>query len=184
MISKAKEMKPEKLADEIEKIILAVTDAYAGDIVALQDQIYNRLARILKDLELDSEGYIKQSAANRTILNQAESAIDEILPGKSFTDAVSKTLNSINSINTLNADYFYTISESFNENRNFIRSLQTQTLESIESTLLQDGLTAQIKNPLTDILNRNVNSGGQFSGFLEEIRDFVKGNNQVEGRIL
>lgn len=177
-------MKPEKLADEIERIILAVTDAYGQDIIALQDQIYNRLARILKDLELDSEGYIKQSAANRTILNQAESTIDEILPGKSFTEAVSNTLSSINSINTLNADYFSTISENFNENRNFIRSLQTQTIESIESTLLQDGLTAQIKNPLTDILNRNINSGGQFSGFLEEVRAFVKGNPDVEGRIL
>lgn len=184
MISKANEMKPEKLADEIEKIIQVVTDAYGQDIIALQEQIYNRLARILKDLELDSEGYIKQSAANRTILNQAESAIDEILPGKSFTDAVSNTLSSINSINTLNANYFSSISEGFKENRNFIRSLQAQTIESMESTLLQDGLTAQIKNPLTDMLNRNVNSGGQFSGFLEEIRDFVKGNQNVEGRIL
>lgn len=184
MTSKARGMKPEKLADEIERIILAVTDAYASDVVSLQDTLYNRLARILKDLELDSEGYIKQSAANRTILNQAEIAIDEILPGKSFTEAVSNSLSAINTINDLNTGYFSSVSETFNENRNFIKSLQAQTVESIESTLLQDGLTAQIKNPLSDILNRNVNAGGQFSGFLEEVRAFIKGNDQVEGRIL
>lgn len=177
-------MNPENLANEIERIIQSVTDAFGQDIIALQDQIYSRLSRILKDLELDSEGYIKQTAANRSILIDAESAIDELLPGRSFTEAVSSTLGTINTINTLNADYFSTVSEGFKENRNFIKSLQTQTIESIESTLLQDGLTAQIKNPLTDILNRNVNSGGQFSGFLEEVRAFVKGDDQVEGRIL
>lgn len=177
-------MKAEKLADEIEKIILAVTDTYAGEITAIQDQIYNRLARILKDLELDSEGYIKQSAANRSVLNTAESALGELIPGASFVQAVSSTLGSINTINELNASYFSSISETFSENRNFIKSLQAQTIESIESTLLQDGLTAEITNPLVDILNRNVNSGGQFSGFLEEIRDFVKGNPNVDGRIL
>ncbi len=104
-------MNPENLANEIERVIQAVTDAYGKDIVALQDQIYSRLSRILKDLELDSEGYIKQSAANRAILIQAESAIDELLPGRSFTEAVSSTLGTIGTINTLNADYFSTVSK-------------------------------------------------------------------------
>lgn len=177
-------MNPEKLAQEIENIILAVTETYAKDIVALQDALYNRLSRILKDLELDSEGYIKQSAANRSILMNAEVALDEMLPGATFTEAVSKTLGTINTINELNAGYFSTVSDGFKESRNFIKSLQTQTIESIESTLLQDGLTMQIKNPLTDILNRNVNAGGQFGGFLEEVRNFVKGNTDLDGRLL
>lgn len=177
-------MKPEKLADEIEKIILNVTDAYANDITGLQDSFYNRLIRILKDLELDSEGYIKQSAANRSIMNQAESAINELLPGQAFTEAVSGTLSAINTIDNLNVNYFKSVSEGFNENRNFIKSLQAQTVKSIESTLLEDGLTVQVKNPLVDILNRNINSGGQFNGFLEELRTFIKGNDGVDGRIL
>lgn len=177
-------MKPEKLADEIEKIILNVTDAYANDITGLQDSFYNRLVRILKDLELDSEGHIKQSAANRSILNSAESAIDELLPGASFTEAVSKTISSINVIDGLNVSYFNSISEGFNENRNFIKSLQTRTVEAIENNLLGDGLKAQIKNPLSEILNSNINSGGQFSGFLEQVREFIKGNDDLEGRLM
>src|SRR6186713_2856093 len=131
-------MKPEKLADEIEKIIIAVTETFASEVIDLQDKIYSALTRILKDLELDDEGYIRQSAANRSILNQADMAVDELLPGRSFTDAVSSTLSSIPTINDLNAEYFSSISESFSESRNFIKSLQTQTIESIESTLLED----------------------------------------------
>jgi hypothetical protein len=177
-------MKPENLANDIEKIILNVTDTYAEEVIGIQDSIYNRLVRVLKDLELDSDGYIKQSAANRAILYKAESSLDELLPGQSFTDAVSRTISSINVIDELNVSYFSSISEGFNENRNFIKSLQAQTVESIEGTLLQDGLTSQIKSPLTDILNRNVNSGGQFNGFLEELRTFIKGNTDLDGRLL
>lgn len=177
-------MSPNRVADEIEKIIIAVTDRYAGEITTLEESIYNRLVSILKDLELDSDGYIKQSAANRTVLNQAESAIDELLPGSSFTQIVSNTLESINTINSLNTEYFTGVSDNFNENRNFIKSLQTRTVESIENNLLGDGLKAQIKNPLSEILNKNINSGGQFSGFLEEVRGFIKGTPELDGRLV
>ncbi len=177
-------MNPEKLGKEIEQIVLAIVDSFSIEVTELQNQVYGRLTKILKDLDLDSEGYIKQSAANRTILNEAESAVNELLPGQSFTDAVSRTLGTINTINELNAGYFSSVSESFSENRNFIKSLQAQTIESIETTLLSDGLTVQVKNPLVDILNRNVNSGGQFSGFLEEIRNFVIGSPQADPKLL
>jgi hypothetical protein len=177
-------MGPNNLADEIERVIIAVTDAYGLEIESLQNTFYNRLVTILKDLEIDSEGYIKQSAANRTILNQAESAIDELLPGTSYTDTVSRTLESINTVNSLNANYFGEVSESFNENRNFIKSLQTRTIESIETNLLGDGLKAQIKNPLAEILSNNINSGGQFSGFLEQVRSFIKGTPDLDGRLI
>jgi hypothetical protein len=177
-------MTPSKLANDIEKIILAVTDTYASEISGIQNSIYNTLVNILKDLDLDSEGYINQSAANRAILSKAESSLAELLPGSSFIQSVSDTLTAIPRIDELNNKYFSGVSDSFKENRNFIKSLQSQAIESIESNLLQDGLTAQVRNPLIDILNRNVNSGGKFSGFLEEVRDFVKGNEDVEGRIL
>lgn len=177
-------MNPAQLAVEIERIILSSTDKYASQVDELQIFIYNRLVRILKDLELDPDGYIKQTASNRNILRDAENALDELLPGEDFTLVVSKTLQSIAVLDKVNSDYFVSIADSFNENRNFVKSLQAQTIEGIETTLLQDGLTVQIKFPLTEILNRNVNSGGQFSGFLEEIRNFIRGNTELDGRLL
>lgn len=177
-------MSPEKLADEIERIILLTASNYSDEITSFQEELYNRLVSVLKDLEVDSEGYIKQSSHNRSILSKADEVLSELLPGESFTEAVSRTLEAIPLINEANSNYFSSISEGFTENRNFIKSLQKQTAESIERTLLEDGLTAQIRGPLTDILNRNINTGGKFSGFLEEIQSFIKGNDQVEGRIL
>lgn len=177
-------MNPDELANDVEKIIVSITDAYATQAGVIQNAVYNKLATILKDLELDPDGYIKQSAANRAILNQAEQAVDELLPGSSLTEAVSKTLNALPKLNDINIEYFSGVSESFNENRNFIKSLQSRTVEGIENAILSDGLKAQVKNPLSEILNQNINSGGQFSGFLEQVRDFVKGTPDLDGRLV
>lgn len=177
-------MKPEKLATSIDEIIRLTIERYSRGINGFESELYDQISTVLKDLELDSEGYIKQSAANRQILYKAESVVSELLPGESFSSIISKALEAVPAIESTAAEYFSSMSDKFKENRTFISSLQKQTIETIERTLLDDGLTAQIKGPLTDILNRNINTGGKFSGFLEEIRAFVKGNDEVEGRIL
>lgn len=177
-------MRPEALAAAVEKIIVDTTDDYAKAAIEIQEALYNKLLRTLKGLELDNDGYILQSNANRKILSQAEEIVNEQLPGVKFTKSVSDTLGAIPKVDALNNQYFSSVSDAFKENRNFIKSLQQQTVSSIESNLLQDGLKAQVKNPIIDILNRNVNSGGQFKGFLDELRTFITGDNKVEGRVL
>ncbi len=177
-------MSAQELAEEIESIVLSATEVFGEGVEKVQGVLYNRLLSVLKDLELDSEGYIKQSALNRRILYEAENVINEYLPGESLTQMISRSLVTIPELDSLNTTYAFKISDSFKPNRTYFKSLQSQTIQNIESTLLQDGLTAQIKNPLVDILNQNINSGGLFSGFLEQIQNFVKGNEEIEGRIL
>lgn len=177
-------MKPEALAAAIENTIISVSDNYAKTAIEIQEALFAKLLTTLKGLELDSDGYIIQSTANRKVLASAEEVVNDYLPGNKFTKSVSETLGAIPKIDALNNSYFSSISEGFKENRNFIKSLQNQTISSIETNLLQDGLKVQVKNPIVDILNRNVNSGGQFKGFLDELRTFVIGNEKVEGRVL
>lgn len=177
-------MSAQQLAEEIEASIQSTIEAFTSQVEAFQGTLDSRLLSVLKGLELDEQGYIKQSAANRRILYDAENLIYELLPGEKFTAIVSTALTVIPALDALNTDYLSGISDGFDAGRKFISSLQKQTISSIESNLLQDGLTASIKNPLIDILNQNVNSGGQFSGFLDQVRNFIEGDNEVEGRVL
>lgn len=177
-------MNPEALAQQIELAILSSIDNYSAAVESLQGTIYNRLLSVLKNLSLDSEGYILQNAANRSILLQAENALDELLPGESLTRAVSRSLEVISEIDQLNESYFSSISENFKANRVFLKSLQTQAIQSVENAILQDGLQFMVKGPLTDILNQNINSGGQFSGFLDQLRNFIRGTEENPSRLL
>lgn len=177
-------MNPKQLAEEIERLVIDTTEKFGQSVEGLQGTLYNKLLAVLKDLEIDSEGYIKQTAENRNILFYAENIINEYLPGDRLTSIISNSVSVIPNIDNFNVNYFSSIFDNFNPNRNFAKSLQKATIENIEANLLNDGLTAQIKNPLSDILNQNINSGGNFSGFLKQVRDFVEGNDQVEGRVL
>lgn len=177
-------MSAQQLAEEIETLILSGVDVFSTEAERIQNLVYNRLVTSLKDLQLDADGYILQNNFNRKLLYEAESVIDQLLPGESLTRTVSNVLVIIPQIEALNAEYFLGISSKFKINRTFLSVLQNQTIEKIEGTLLQDGLKFSIREPLKDILSQNVNTGGNFSGMLQQVRNFIQGDETLNGRLL
>jgi hypothetical protein len=177
-------MDPEALARAIDLLIQNADKRYIESLTRIQAELNNQLLAILKDLELDAEGYIKQSANNRKILRDADKAINELFGSTPYTTAVSRYVSVIGKIDAQNVTYFSSLSESFSPNKQFLRNLQSDTIASIEKNILSDGLQSQVIEPLSKILNQNVNSGGKFAGFLEQVRNYILGNDQVEGRAM
>lgn len=177
-------MDPETLARAIDELINAADSRYVSAIGRVQRDLYNQLTVILSGLELDADGYIKQSAANRKVLTEADRKIQEVFSSSLYTTAVSNYVSVVPKVDLQNTKYFTAVDESFKPNKLFLKNLQADTIATIEKYVLQDGLQSQVINPLSQILNQNVNSGGQFSGFLEQIRTYVLGNDQVEGRAM
>lgn len=177
-------MKPEVLAGQIELLILSADTRFARAVENVQRNLVQQLTLSLKKLETDPDGYILQNSANRKVLGQAEDIVNSVFSDPYYVGAVTNYLQVIPKIDSLNEEYFSGISDSFKSNRVFIRSLQQQTIATIEKYVLQDGLQSQVVEPLVSILNQNINSGGQFSGFMEQVKTFVEGNDKVEGRAL
>lgn len=177
-------MTPNNLADSIEGLIIKANDKYAKRIASVQDQLYNAMTGKLKDLELDNDGYIKQTAANRKILRETQNIFDSTISNSIYEPALTDHIKVIPTINELNNDYFESISSAFKPNRVFIQQLQASTIETLNTYILNDGLTAQIRLPLNEILNQNINSGGSYTGMVKQVEAFIKGNNEVEGRLL
>lgn len=176
-------MLPDELARQIEEIILGADRRFAFSMNRVQNTLYESLLVIIKNLEVDNEGYILQNAANRKLLVEAEAKISEIFASNLYQNPVENFVFTIPKIDELNQKYFTTIPR-FKENKQFLKSLQTQTIKTVERYILQDGLQSQVVDPLIQILNQNVNIGGRFSGFLQQVQDYIKGNDKVEGRAL
>jgi hypothetical protein len=176
-------MTPEELAAEIENLIVGSTEKFSASMIRAQNRLYNRIIATLKDLELDGQGYIKQSAVNRKILREAQNTFDDLIKDPRYQGAVESQLRIIPKIDALNTMYFTSISKVFSANKNFIKDLQKQVIRDVNASLLNEGVIANVKIPLNNILGQNVNSGGSFAGFNDQLRNFIKGNN-VEGRLL
>ncbi len=177
-------MTASKLADSIEGLIIASNETYAGALVKVQSKLYNDLVEILRFVDVDDNGYIKQNAGNRAILRTAQSQFDKTIQGSIYQSALEQHLSVIPVIDDLNTTYFESISSAFKPNRVFIQQLQAQTIESVNSLILQEGLAAQVKIPLNQILGQNINSGTSFSGMLEQVRTFIKGDDTLDGRLI
>ncbi len=177
-------MTPEELAAEIENLIVGSSDQFSAAMIRAQNRLYNRIIGILKKLELDSEGYIKQSAANRKVLRDAQDTFDALIKSPAYIGVVEAQLKIIPKIDALNKTYFTSISKVFSPNKNFIKDLQKQVIRDVNSALLNEGVIFHVRQPLNSILNQNINSGGSFAGFTDQVRNFIKGNDQVDGRLL
>lgn len=175
-------MSPNEVANQIEQLILSANEKYAKTIAAIERSMYNRIAAVLKDLEVNKDGYIIQNAANRRLIKEAENIYYDTISSAAYVGSLQKYVSIIPKIDKLNQDYFSQFGK-FKDNKNYFKSLQNQVVNDMNTYILQDGVSAAIRTPLVEILNRNINSGGQFAGFLEEVKTFIVGND-TEGKLL
>lgn len=176
-------MKPESVASKIEEVILKEVGLFGQEVILVQKRLYNDFLGLVNQLELDSGGYIKQTAANRVILNKAEVTFNNSISTSSYHDAINRALGTINKLDAVNVAYFESIDSAFKLNRQFLTSLQNSTISTLENLVLNDGLNSQIRTPLLQILNQNVNSGGSYAGMVKQVQDYIVGGEN-EGKLL
>jgi hypothetical protein len=175
-------MTPKELANQIESASLRAINALNKVIIATQDEAYGDVIIVLKKLELDSEGYILQNAANRATIRETNRVFSKSIDQSGYLEGLNRFNVTFSSIDKLNIEYFNDFPK-FQPNKLFTRDLQKQIIADIESQLLNSGLESQVKIPLSQILNQNVNSGGSYSGMLDQVKDYIKGTDG-EGKLL
>jgi len=177
-------MTPEELAAKLESTIIAANEILGAGIITVQNSLYPQIVKVLKDLELDGEGLILQNAGNRAVINGAISTIDHKIESSQYKAVVEKYLGTVTEIDKLNVTYFEAISSAFKPSRQFLASLQKDTVKQIEELLFNSGLESQIITPLRTILNQNINSGGQFVDMIEQVKTYIKGTPTTDGKLL
>lgn len=173
-------MTPNQLSNELEKLLN--DDLYERQLTSIQASIYSQILVETKKLEVDKDGFIKQNQANRKILLKLNILVDRVIRQSNFKKATERQVKKISSINKLSEEYFKSF-EGFKPNRSYISSLQRQVIEDVNSYILTDGVQANFSTPLKQILNRNINSGGQYSGFLDELKTYIKGD-ESQGQLV
>lgn len=135
-------------------------------------------------MEIDKDGYIIQSQANRKILQKASNAFESSIKNSPYFDGIQDYLNAIPHLDKTNAEYFDFISQGYKPNAQYISSLKKDTVSSLESLLMNEGLESQIKAPLVGILNQNINSSAKFTDLLNQVQEYIVGSKELDGQLL
>jgi hypothetical protein len=175
-------MTPEELQNSLENKSLRAIERFNKIVITTQEDAYGRVVVVLKRLKVDRDGYIIQNSENRALIREANKTFAKAFE-RGYIQGLNQFTVTFAVIDDINDAYFAGF-DKFNINRQFMKSLQKEAIKEIESTLLNEGLESQIKAPLSKILNQNVNSGGSFSGMLDQVQSFIKGSPEVDGRLL
>jgi hypothetical protein len=177
-------MTPEELAAKLESTIIAANEILGTGIKSVQNSLYPQIVKVLKDLELDEEGLILQNAGNRAIINKSLTVLDQKVASSQYQNLIENYLKTIPAVDALSVTYFEALSDAFKPNRQFLASLQKQTVKQVEDLLFNQGFEASVKIPLSNVLNTSINSGGHFTDLLDSVRTFIKGTTDIDGKLL
>lgn len=177
-------MTPQQLSDRISTIAERAEQRLTKAVTKTQRELFDQMQTTLSKLELDGDGLIKQSQANRKILQKADRIFDRAVGQSGYYDSLGKFVDSIPEVATANGAYFDLILDAFVPDARYLKSLQKNSIATIESYLANDGLTSQLKQPLQEILSQNINTGASFGDLLKQVREFIVGTPDLDGRLM
>ncbi len=176
-------MTPDELSAKVETIVSKAESALTKQVNKTQAALFDQMGLLLNRLELDSQGLIIQNQANRKVLSQAETYYNKALNQSGYYESLNAIPNTIADITGANAAYFTTVIDGFSPDVQFIKSLQRQTIAQAESLLANEGVELILKQPITNILNQNANTGAAFNDLTKQLRTFIMGSPEVDGAL-
>lgn len=175
-------------ADDLSNRVGSITDKaverLSGAVTKTQNLLFDNVSALLSKLEVDENGLVKQNAANRKLLTKVDGIFNKSIRESGYYDSLDDYTDNIIRLTSANDQYFKFILDSFTVDAHYIKSLQKQSISEIEGLLANDGLTVALKDPLKQILNTNVNTGASLSDMLTQVRGFIKGTTDAEGKLL
>lgn len=148
-----------------------------------QEAMLARVSRTLARLETYPNGQLKQNAANRKILRQAQLELEPALERSGYYKGLAKVTGTLDKMALANDDYFNFIVDAFQPDKAYLADLEKQSIAEIETYLANEGLEVALKRPLMDMMSQNVGSGGSFNEMLAQVRQFIVGG-RLEGKEL
>ncbi len=172
-----------ELSSRVDDIITKSEKVFLGQINRTQKALFEQMQLLLNRLELSGDGTIIQNQANRAILAKGGEYFNRAFNQSGYYESLGGFVDDIVSITAANEAYFTVLLDTFTIDAQYLNSLQKQTITQLESLLANEGLESQIKGPILNILNQNINTGAAYSDLQKQIREFALGDGEREGKL-
>lgn len=172
---------PDKIniADEIQSTV----DEFADSMSPIQRGLYNRVSALLKSLSLDSDGNIKQTASNLSIINKVEIELNSVTKNPEFQDQVASINSALADVNQMQNHFFDVQIPDFAEPA-VIPAFQEQAFNNAVTSLTGAGMQQEVVNHALDVVRDGIMEGASFADMNDLLRISMLGNKEIEGRLV
>lgn len=159
-----------------------IPDAFLSEVEKLQRKMFADLLSILDTIDREG-GFIKASAENIRKLSGIITEAKEELFGGDYVDISNEFIKEFDSQKLANDKIF---TKEFTEfsGSDLADELLRKSKEDALQALLGSPLDTEFLQPLDKLLSDAIGTGAGWKDTVQNIRDFVEGNKDVDGRLL
>lgn len=176
-------MTPRELSDKIEAIVSEVTAGLSLQITSTQQALYDQMRLLLNRLELDQAGQIKISQLNRALITKADEYFNRAFNQSGYYAELDTIAAQVVNITEATLGYYELMGVGATIDAQYLRSLQRNVIEQLSGLLANEGLEVALRQPILSILNQNINTSAAYVDLLDEIKDFVLGTPELQGKL-
>lgn len=173
------EITPFQIVAEIDNYI----NEFAADIESIQADLYNRITVILKEISTNKDGDIKRTAANLKIISDVQKELNKAINDSKFHAQIAGLKSALQDVIYFQTEYFNQIEPGLSTPA-VITELQEQSFDRVISDLTGVGIKDSLVNQGAKILRQSMLEGASFFKMNEDMKKFMIGNEDVEGRLV
>lgn len=142
-------------------ILNRIDDAIASFVERIPGAQHDMLASIDEELgRLDlRNGKIKTTANNLRIITSVKNKLLRVILTDEYKTQVKEFIKAFRDITTLHNEYWRSIERSFKPS-SILKQIRTIAIDDTITKLLDSGITANVVQPVSDILTQNITQGG------------------------
>jgi len=172
-----------KTAASIEGVVDSATLKLLEGAQKTQTTTFRGVLVLIKKLDLNPTGTIKQTAKNMKVLNEIRRVVENLVINKAYEKRVGSFVGEFEAIEKLNKNYYTTLAAAFNPSKAVFKQILKNQQQLTINSLLESGINANIVEPIKNIIQQNVTAGGNFDDLVTQLREEIKGVEAVTGKL-
>lgn len=168
----------------IQDILKTIDDSIAkfqDAIPAIQKVMYEELQPLVKQLEV-SNGKLLNNVQNLKLLGSLKNTLEKVIINTDYKNSVSNFIDSFSDVSNLQTDYFKQFNQKFTPSKT-LPIIKELAIEQTVNDLMGQGLMSNIIDPIKNIINQNITTGGNYAQFQEQLQNHILNNSTGDGAL-
>lgn len=166
-------------AKELIRLLDSSVEDFISSLPATEKQLFAKVITLAKQLDLTGDS-IQVSVANTRLINQIQQEVDSIISSDAYIGNVKKYIDGFSGVDKAQQAYFSEITTAFSPPK-VLAEIKNQITKDVSRGLTERGLGQTTADELSKILQLNINSGGSYADFTEQLRDSILGTKEDSG---
>lgn len=171
-----------EIISKISERLETVPDNLNSSVIKTQRQIVNEIIDLLSQLERKGD-LIVMNKKNLLLIETIADKMKSVVLGSDYVKAVRDFVGEFDTQAAVTDKYFKAAFKEYSGSDVAKEILKVSKKNAVE-LLLGTPMDANFLMPVKGIIEDAVSSGASWSGTVKSIREFVEGNDQVDGKLL